>query len=469
MWVPGDSSTENQNPSDLKTPVGYYDMASEQQTDQGIAAAQEAFMQWGESNPSYRAVLLERVGQRLAKESSRLGKLLSMEEGKTLQESKAEVLRASRTFQYFAQTVKMSHGQVIPSDRPGVTIHTRKKPVGVVGIISPWNFPIAVPAWKLAPALAAGNTVVFKPAESVPATAWELAKIIHEAGFPPGVFNLLTGKGSIVGERFATHTGVSAVTFTGSTGVGQHLLRTIHAKSNRRIQAEMGGKNPIVIASDADMNTAVQAVTDSAYGSTGQRCTASSRIIVADTIHDQFVDKLCEKIQSLTVGHALDPSTNVGPVANSAQLEVNLKALEDGKSEGAELVLGGQLIQRETQGHFLTPALFINSKNNMAINQNEIFGPIACVISVNDLDEAIAVANDTPYGLSSGIVTSSLSTSEHFQNNSQAGLISVNTSPAVSELQAPFGGVKQSSYGPREQGEAGLEFYRTDHTHFVSI
>lgn len=466
-WVAGETTTLNQNPSDLDSPLGEYGLASLAQADDAIAAASAAAPAWARSTPAARAELLTGVAERLWQRREELGEQLSLEEGKTRAEGIGEAVRASRTFAYFANMLFTPQGETLNSWRPDTSLHTRRRPVGVVGVISPWNFPLAVPAWKIAPALAAGNAVVFKPAEAVPASAWSLAQIIHEAGAPAGVFNLVTGAGRVVGERFATHPEVAAVTFTGSTRVGQHLLATAHASGNRRVQAEMGGKNPIVIADDADLDLAVAAVLDSCFGSTGQRCTASSRIVATAGIHDRLVDAVAEGMAGLQVGHALDPATTTGPVALAAQLETDLHYLELGTREGAELVRGGRILERDTSGHYLEPALFVGGRSDMRINQEEIFGPVACVIRAEGLDEAIDIANDVPYGLSSGIVTGSLQTSERFQREARAGLISVNCSPAVSEPQAPFGGVKASSYGPREQGPRGLDFYTEVSTHFV--
>lgn len=466
-WVSGASTTLNLNPSDLDTPLGTYDLASLQQTDDAIAAAAAAAPGWGASSATTRAELLDTIGTRLFEQRDALGKQLAQEEGKTWREGIGEVTRAARTFSYYADHLFTPQGETFHSQRTSTSIHTRRRPVGVVGIISPWNFPLAVPAWKIAPALAAGNSVVFKPAEAVPASAWSLARIIHEAGAPAGVFNLVTGSGSVVGERFATHPDVDAVTFTGSTRVGRHLLRTAHALGTRRVQTEMGGKNPIVIAEDADLDIALAAIVDSCFGSSGQRCTASSRIIVVGEIHDRLVDGLIARLRALRVGHALDDATQMGPVAHAAQLQTDLDYIALGRAEGADLVFGGETVERSTRGHFLQPTLFVNGRTDMRINQEEIFGPVACVLRADDIDHAIHLANDVPYGLSSGVVTGSLATSERFQRSARAGLITVNASPAVSELQAPFGGVKESSYGPREQGPRGLDFYTETSTHFV--
>ncbi len=467
-WVAGAESTLNENPSDLDSPLGEYALASHAQTDEAIAAAAAAAATWASTTAADRANVLEAAAAGLLARRDELGAQLAREEGKTLAEGKGEVGRAAQTFSYYANHLFTQQGEVLHSRRPDTSIHTRRKPLGVVGVISPWNFPLAVPSWKIAPALAAGNTVVFKPAEAVPASAWSLTQILEQAGVPAGVFNLVTGRGSIVGERFATHPEVKAVSFTGSTRVGRHLLATAHATGSKRVQAEMGGKNPLIVAADADLDLAVRVAIDACYGSTGQRCTASSRLIVDRKVHDEFVERLAEALRAIRVGHALDPATTMGPVANRAQLATDLEAIEIGLLEGAELVAGGSQLERETRGHFLEPTLFAGGRSEMRLNQEEVFGPVACVIEAGDLDEAIQIANDVPYGLSAGIVTASLAASERFQSAIAAGLVSVNASPAVSELHAPFGGVGDSSYGPREQGARAFDFYTTISTHFVT-
>ncbi|GAA1325209.1 aldehyde dehydrogenase family protein [Leucobacter albus] len=468
-WVSGADVTLNENPSDLDSPLGEYAMASLEQTDAAVHAAAAAAPGWARTSPAARADVLEAVASELLARREELGAQLASEEGKTRAEGIGEVTRAAQTFRYYANHLFTPQGEVLASRRADTAIHTRLKPVGVVGVIAPWNFPLAVPSWKIAPALAAGNTVVFKPAEAVPASAWSLAEIIANAGAPAGVFNLVTGRGSVVGERFATHPDVAAVSFTGSTKVGRHLLATAHAAGSKRIQAEMGGKNPLIVAADADIELAVRVAVDSCFGATGQRCTASSRIIVDRAVHDEFVASMAAATAALRVGHALAPETQMGPVATRAQLDTDLAAIELGLTEGATLVTGGAQLERDTRGYYLEPTLFAGGTSAMRLNQDEIFGPVACVIEAGDLDEAIAVANDVPYGLSAGIVTRSLAVSERFQAGVRAGLVSVNASPAVSELHAPFGGVGASSYGPREQGTRAFDFYTTTSTHFVSF
>ncbi len=332
-----------------------------------------------------------------------------------------------------------------------------REPVGVVGLITPWNFPIAIPAWKIAPALAYGNTVVFKPADLTPGSAHVLAQIIHDAGCPNGVFNLVMGRGSVVGDAIVSHPHVDAISFTGSVPVGR-AMAVQAAQGMKKIQLEMGGKNPMVVLDDADLDVAVPAVLNAAFFSTGQRCTAASRIIVQDGIHDAFVDRLVTESQALNVGNPLDSSVHIGPVVSEKQLKNNLSYVDIAAYEGAE-VIGGHQLKGETEGYFQAPALFLNATNDMRSSQEEIFGPCASIIKVADFDQALSVANDTEFGLSSGICTSSLKQAREFKKRSQAGMVMVNLPTAGVDYHVPFGGRKNSSYGSREQGRYAAEFY----------
>jgi aldehyde dehydrogenase (NAD+) len=338
--------------------------------------------------------------------------------------------------------------------------------VGVVGLILPWNFPIAIPAWKVAPALAYGNAVVFKPAELVPATAHAMAEIIVNAGVPDGVFNLVMGSGAEVGATIVNHPMVNAISFTGSVSTGRGVAMAA-ASRLAKVQLEMGGKNPLVVLDDADLSTAVECAVNGAYFSTGQRCTASSRLIVTEGIHDKFVAAVRERMENLTVDHALRAGTDIGPVVDQRQLQQNLDYIQVGINDGANLVCGGEQVTRNTQGFFMTPALFTESSNKMRINREEVFGPVATVIRVKDYDEALATANDTEFGLSSGIVTTSLKYSSHFKRHIQSGVASVNVPTAGVDYHVPFGGTKSSSYGSREQGSYAKEFYTTVKTAYT--
>jgi len=375
-------------------------------------------------------------------------------------------MRAGYLFKFFAGEVVRQSGEVLASVRPGIKVEITREPVGVVGLITPWNFPIAIPAWKIAPALAYGNCVVLKPADLVPGCAWALAEIIARAGVPAGVFNLVMGRGSVIGEALSRHSGIDAVSFTGSAAVGKRVAQNCAARL-AKVQLEMGGKNPQVVLDDADLDTAVNVSLQSAFFSTGQRCTAASRLIVTQGIHDRFVKALTEKMRSLKVDDALKDGTDIGPVVDPKQLEQDLHYISLGKKEGAKL-FGGERLKRAAEGYYLEPALFTETTPQMTINRDEIFGPVACVIRVKDYDEALAVANDTPYGLSSGIATTSLKYAEHFKRNSAAGMVMVNLPTAGVDYHVPFGGRKGSSYGPREQGRYAVEFYTTVKTAYIN-
>ena len=458
QWMVGTDASKNINPSDLNDTIGEYARADPAQADAAIAAARAAAPSWSMSSVQERANLLDAIGNTLLARKDELGRLLSREEGKTLPEGIGEVMRAGQIFKFFGGEALRLSGEKIASVRPGVDVEITREPVGVVGIITPWNFPIAIPAWKIAPALAYGNCVVFKPADLVPGSAWALADIIVKAGVPPGVFNLVMGRGSIVGEAMINDRRIDAISFTGSVATG----RSIAAKAITRmakLQLEMGGKNPQVVLDDADLATAVNCVVNGAYFSTGQRCTASSRIIVTAGIHDRFIAALTERLGKLKVDDALAAGTDIGPVVDASQLKQNLDYIGIGKGEGATLAWGGEVLARAKPGHYMAPALFVDATNAMRSSREEIFGPVASVIQVKGYDEALAVANDTDFGLSAGIVTTSLKYASHFKRASEAGMVMVNLPTAGVDYHVPFGGRKGSSYGPREQGRYAREFY----------
>src|SRR5262245_4275658 len=466
-WVSGSDVNRNLNPSNVQEVVGEYARADASQAQAAIAAARAAFAGWSRGNRQERADLLDRVGDDILRRAEELGTLLSREEGKTLPEGIGEAKRAGYIFKFFAGEVVRQAGELVDSVRPGVTVEITREPLGVVGIITPWNFPLAIPAWKIAPALAHGNCVVFKPADLVPACAWALTEIMSQAGIPPGVFNLVMGRGAVVGEAILASPDVAGVSFTGSVDTGRALAQKIVGRMGK-VQLEMGGKNPLVILDDADLGTAVTCATQGAYFSTGQRCTASSRFIVTQGIHDRFVAAMLERLKALKVDDALREGTDIGPVVDQSQLDQDLRYLEVGRKEGARLAWGGETLKRQTRGFYLSPALFTDSTNAMRINREEIFGPVASVIRVRDYDEALAVANDTPFGLSSGVVTTSLKHASHFKRNSQAGMVMVNLPTAGVDYHVPFGGRKASSYGPREQGHHAAEFYTTVKTAYTA-
>src|SRR5262245_46867295 len=408
-----------------------------------------------------------RIVQESRERKEELGRLLSREEGKTLPEGIGEAARAGYIFKFFAGEVVRLVGERIPSVRPGIDVEITREPIGVVGIITPWNFPLAIPAWKIAPALAYGNCVIFKPADLVPGCGWALADIIREAGAPAGVFNLVMGRGSVVGETLITAPEVAGISFTGSIDTGRAVARKVVERMGK-IQLEMGGKNPLVVLDDADLAVAVNCATQGAYFSTGQRCTASSRFIVTEGIHDRFVEAMVERLEALRVDDALAQGADIGPVVDQTQLDQDLRYLEVGRKEGARLAWGGEELERAHRGFFLSPALFTDTTNAMRINREEIFGPVATVIRARDYAEAVHVANDTPFGLSAGIVTTSLKHASHFKRESQAGMVMVNLPTAGVDYHVPFGGRKASSYGPREQGRYAAEFYTTVKTAYTA-
>ncbi|WP_332117411.1 aldehyde dehydrogenase family protein [Azorhizobium caulinodans] len=468
-WVAGASETKNINPSDTNDVVGLYTQGSRADAEQAIAAAAAAAPRWARSTPQERHDVLKKVGDEILARREELGRLLSREEGKTLPEGIGEATRAGQIFLFFAAEALRLAGEKLASVRPGLDVEVTREAVGVVGIIAPWNFPIAIPAWKIAPALAYGNAVVFKPADLVPGSAYALSEIISRAGLPAGVFNLVMGRGSVVGQAFLESPKVNAITFTGSVETGRKVAQAcVLNDPMKKFQLEMGGKNPLVVLNDADLAVAAECAVNGAFFSTGQRCTASSRFIVQEGIHDAFVDAVTERLKALKVDNALEAGTHIGPVVDEKQLEQDLNYIEIGRSEGAKLHWGGERLNRATPGFYLQPAFFTETTNAMRIAREEIFGPVACTIRVKDYDEALAVANDTPFGLSSGIVTTSLKYASHFKRNSEAGMVMVNTPTAGVDYHVPFGGRKGSSYGAREQGRYAAEFYTTVKTAYTN-
>lgn len=467
-WLPAAEVTPNINPSNTNDVVGEYARASATETERAIAAAFDAFPAWSRSSIQTRHDILKAVGDEIQARKDELGRLLSREEGKTLPEGIGEVARAGQIFHFFAGECLRMAGEKLPSIRPFVDVEITREPVGVIGLITPWNFPIAIPAWKIAPALAYGNTVVFKPAELVPGPAHALSEIIVRAGVPPGVFNLVMGRGSVVGEAMLNSSKVSAISFTGSVPTGRKIAQTcITSEPMKKLQLEMGGKNPMVVLDDADLELAVECAVNSAFFSTGQRCTASSRLIVTDGIHDRFVTAMQERMQGLVIDDALKAGTHVGPVVDQSQLDQDMKYISIGQVEGAKLVAGGKLLKRDAPGFYLAPALLTQVSNEMRVAREEIFGPVASVIRAKDYDAALELANDTPFGLSSGICTTSLKYAAHFKRNAEAGLVMVNLPTAGVDYHVPFGGRKGSSYGSREQGRYAQEFYTTVKTAYT--
>src|SRR5450432_921686 len=467
-WTAGSDVSRNMNPSDLSDVIGEYARADRAQADVAIASARAAFPAWSMSSVQDRANLLDAIGNAILARKDELGRLLSREEGKTLPEGVGEAARAGQIFAFFAGECLRMAGEKLASVRPGVDVEITREGLGVVGLITPWNFPIAIPAWKIAPALAYGNTVVIKPADLVPGSTWALVDILHRAGLPKGVLNLVIGRGSEVGAALLEHPDVAAISFTGSVATGHKVAAAcVASRPMKKFQLEMGGKNPLVILDDADLKVAVECAANSAFFSTGQRCTAASRLIVTKGIHDKFVAALTERLSGLKIDDALKAGTDIGPVVDQSQLDQDLKYLAIGKEEGAKLAFGGERLKREAPGFYLQPALFTDVTNKMRIAREEIFGPVAAVIRVNDYAEALVTANDTEFGLSAGICTTSLKYASDFKRNAEAGMVMVNLPIAGVDYHVPFGGRKGSSFGPREQGKYAAEFYTTVKTAYT--
>ncbi len=465
-WLEGPGVIDNQNPSDLSQHLGQFSQANAEQTHTAIAAARQAQPQWAAIGLEARYTTLLNIGTELIARAEELGRILSSEEGKPLAEGKGEIYRAGQFFHYYAAEVHRQIGDITDSVRPGIEVLAQREPVGVVGVISPWNFPLATAVWKIAPALAFGNSVVWKPANLVPASAWHFAEIMSRQAMPAGTFNLVMGPGRAVGDALSGAADVDAISFTGSVEVGREVgLRAMGQLT--RVQMEMGSKNPLVILDDADIDTAVQCAFVGGYSGSGQKCTASSRLIVTDAMHDRFVDALCARLANAPVGHALDPNTQIGPIVDADQFQQNLDWIETAKQAGATLAFGGEPVKANTQGYFLAPTLFTDTHNAMRINQEEMFGPIACVIRVKDAHEALSVANDTRFGLTAGVITESLSAANTFRRQARFGCTMVNLPTAGTDYHVPFGGRGESSYGPREQGQYAREFYTRVKTSYI--
>lgn len=448
-FVALDSGTdilENRNPSNPDEIIERFVRADETLTEQAIAAARGAAPAWARSNPQLRADALDFIGTEILRRREELAILLAREEGKIVREAIGEVERAGRSFKFYAQEALRAEGEKYASVRQGVGIDVFTQPLGVIGIIAPWNFPIAIPAWKIAPALCFGNCVVFKPAELVPSSAWALAEIISRAGLPAGVFNMLIGPGRSVGDTIIRSQAVDGISFTGSENTGRQIAGLVAARMGKA-QLEMGGKNPLIVLDDADLEQAVEVALNGSFYSTGQRCTASSRVIVTEGIHDAFVQRLAERTRALKVGDAQQADTDIGPVVDARQLEQNLAYVASGLEQGARLVCGGEYVESATGAYLFTPALFTEVTSDMRIYREEIFGPVLSVLKVRDYDQAFAAAEDTVFGLSAGIVTTSLRHAEHFKRNSSAGLVMVNLPTAGVDYHVPFGGNGASSLG----------------------
>lgn len=466
-WLAGENELENRNPSDLSDLIGMFAQAGPDQLDTTLDRARLAQTEWSAYGLERKQAVLMNIGNELMARAEELGTLLSREEGKPFAEGKGEVYRAGQFFTYYAAECLRQIGENADSVRDGIEVDVRREPVGVVAVISPWNFPTATASWKIAPALCYGNAVVWKPANMTPASAVALTEIIEKQDIPKGLFSLVMGAGRSIGQRLVESPKVNAITFTGSVPVGKGIASAA-IQNLTKVQMEMGSKNALAVLDDADLDLAATLALGGAFGGTGQKCTASSRLIVHENVHDAFVDKLVAGAEAMKVGHALEKGTQMGPVVSAEQLQENLSYVELGKSEGAELACGGKRLERPHEGFYMSPGVFLNTTNGMRINREEMFAPLTCVIKVGSYDEALATVNDTNFGLTSGIVTKSLARANHFRRNARTGVVTINLPTAGTDYHVPFGGRGDSSYGPREQGKAAAEFYTTVKTAYIS-
>ena len=467
QWGDSNSEIENRNPSDISDVIGLYAQASADQLQNAVQTARAAQAEWAQTGPEKRYNVLMEIGNELIARFAELGELLSREEGKPLAEGKGEVYRAGQFFTYYAAEVLRQVGDTADSVRDGIEIDVRREPAGTVAVISPWNFPTATASWKIAPALAFGNAVVWKPANVTPASAVALTEIISRQEIPAGLFSLVMGSGREIGQKLVENPSVDAISFTGSLPVGKGVAAAA-IRNLTKVQMEMGSKNALAVMDDGDLDIAITCALAGAFGGSGQKCTASSRLVVHEKVHDAFVEKLVAGARAMKVGHALKEGTQIGPVVSEQQLNANLAYIELGRQEGAELLCGGDRVEQPTAGYYMTPAIFAGTNNAMRINREEMFAPIASVIRVGSYDEALSLVNDTNFGLTSGIVTKSLARATHFRRNVRTGCVMVNLPTAGTDYHVPFGGRGESSYGPREQGTYAREFYTTVKTAYVS-
>ncbi|MCH9844149.1 MAG: aldehyde dehydrogenase family protein [Alphaproteobacteria bacterium] len=465
-WV-GNGGNQNINPSDTDDVIGDYAQADKSALDDALNAAQTAQKEWQAVGLEAKQTVLNNIGNELMSRSKEIGQMLSREEGKPLAEGAGETYRAGQFFTYYAAEVLRQIGQNADSTRPNIDVDIRREPMGTVAVISPWNFPIATASWKIAPALAFGNAVIWKPANFTPASACLLTDIIAKQDIPKGLFNLVMGAGKTIGQALAESPAIQAVSFTGSYEVGKGVAQAA-AGNFSKTQLELGSKNALLVMDDADIDLAVACAVNGAYFGSGQKCTASSRLIVHEKLHDEFVSKMIEAMQKLKVGNALAEGVQIGPLAGAQQYKIVNDYIALAKQEGCELVIGGDAPQTDKKGYYLNPTLFTNSNNQMRVNREEMFGPVACVQKISSYDEGLAMVNDTDYGLTAGIITQSLARASDFKRKAQSGCVMVNLPTAGTDYHVPFGGRKKSSFGSREQGQYAIEFYTQVKTCYVS-
>lgn len=459
-WIDGES-TETitvRDPAAPEDPIVTFPRASRAQANAAVAAAESASESWGTSTPEEREAVLYEVADLIEEQQADLAETLTREEGKPISSSRGEVGRAAEIFRFFARDARTATGDTIPSSDPRTFTYTTREPLGVVTLITPWNFPIATPSWKLATALATGNTVVLKPSSETPMIARRLVELFDSAGVPDGVLNLIVGSGSTVGDELTGHDSVDGVSFTGSTATGRHIMDTV-ASRGIPIQTEMGGKNPLVVLPDADIDAAADTAIAGAFGGCGQACTATSRLIVHEDVAQETTDAVVERAESLAIGPGLD-DPDMGPAVSADENESNFEYVDIARNEGATLLTGGESPDGFESGHYIEPTVFGDVESHMRIAQEEVFGPVLGIIEVSDFEEALSVANDVDYGLSAAVFTSDMARAREFTRRIEAGVIKVNDSTTGSQIQMPFGGMKDSSSETiKEMGQRPYEFY----------
>ena len=469
-WVDSKSwkTFANINPANTDETVGLFQASNADDVADACAAAAGAQDEWEALPATRRGEYLFKAAEIVEARLAQIGEEMTREEGKTLPEAIGETKRAINIFRYFGGEGSRQFTYQVPSERENVLCYTIRKPLGTVALITPWNFPIAIPAWKIAPALVAGNTIVIKPASLSPLSSYRLIESLHEAGVPRGVINYVTGSGGVVGDALTSNSAIRAVSFTGSTSVGNALYKKV-SERKIRVQLEMGGKNPTIVLDDADLDYAADTLINGAFFSTGQKCTACSRAIIERSIYEPLVEKLVEKTRRLKIGNGLESGVQIGPAVDADQLKTDLDYIEIAQKEGAELLCGGKRLTGPgyDQGYFVEPTIFGNVRSEMRIAQEEVFGPVLGLIVAENLDDAVRIANDVRFGLSASIVSKDLTRVHQFINRIEAGLITVNLPTAGVEYQLPFGGTKESSYGMREQGPQALDFYSESRTVYL--
>jgi len=459
-WIEGESDDEItvRDPADPDDPIAAFPGASQAQARAAVRAADAASESWAAAAPVEREEVLYEVADRIDDARVSLAETLTREEGKPISSSRGEVARAAEIFRFFASQARTATGDTVPSNDPETFTYTVREPLGVVSLITPWNFPIATPSWKLATALATGNAVVLKPSSETPMIARRLVELLEAAGLPDGVVNLVVGAGSTVGDELTTHEAVDGVSFTGSTATGQHIAETV-AERGLPVQTEMGGKNPLVVLPDADLDAAVDTAIAGAFGGCGQACTATSRLVVHEDVASEVTDAVVERAEGLSIGPGMD-DPDMGPAVSAAENETNVEYIDIAQSEGATLLTGGGTPAGLEDGHFIEPTVFGDVDSEMRIAQEEVFGPVLGIIEVADFEEAMVVANDVDYGLSSGVFTSDMAATREFTRRIEAGVVKVNGSTTGSQIQMPFGGMKaSSSETTKEMGKRAYEFY----------